>query len=310
MEEAKTKLKVYCETSEGMLSCRSTAFVMCDFVHIRLFANLAAIASAMAAFAGGIADAWRLEWSDAVNPAVWTLEEGWKRNNELQYYTVARRENAHIEDGRLVITARKETWPNRFYDSSAPTNDFAKGRKDAAYTSASLFTKGKLDFRYGKLEVRAKIPEGLGTWPAIWMCGVGMRWPKCGEIDVMEAVGHRPGRIFATTHWSDPETGEHVKNMGSITATPADGFHVYAVEWDENKIDYFYDGQKYHTQDISGLTDKDGFNPFRRPYFIRLNLAFGGRWGGRMGVDDTVLPVRYEIDYVRLYKRTIERSQQ
>ena len=75
------------------------------------------------------------------------------------------------------------------------------------------------------------------------------------------------------------------------------------MEWDENKIDYFYDGQKYHTQDISDLTDKDGFNPFRRPYFLRLNLAFGGGWGGRMGVDDTVLPARYEIDYMRLYKR-------
>ena len=278
-----------------------------SLVRIRLFALLTVAATAVAAFADGQADGWRLEWSDEfdgdkVNPAVWTFEEGWRRNNELQYYTVARSENARIEDGRLVITARKEKWPNRFYDPSAPTNDFKKGRAEASYTSASLFTKGKIEFQYGRLEVRAKIPEGLGTWPAIWMCGVGMRWPKCGEIDVMEAVGHRPGCIFATTHWANPETGEHVQKAGKIVATPADGFHVYAVEWDENKIDYFYDGEKYHSQDITGLTDKDGFNPFRRPYFIRLNLAFGGGWGGRMGVDDTVLPVRYEIDYVRLYK--------
>lgn len=234
---------------------------------------------------------WRLEWADEfdgheVNPAVWTFEEGWVRNDELQYYTVGRGENARIEDGKLVITARKEKWPNRFYSPSAPTNDFKKGRAEASYTSASLHSRGKFEFRYGKLEVRAKIPEGLGTWPAIWMCGSGMRWPKCGEIDVMEAVGYRPGLVFATTHWSDKDTGEHVKNCGKIKGTPSDGFHIYAVEWDENKIDYFYDGQKYHTQDISNLTDKDGFNPFRRPYFLRLNLAFGGRWGGRMGVGD------------------------
>ena len=144
-----------------------------SLVRIRLFALLTVAVTAVAAFADGQADGWRLEWSDEfdgdkVNPAVWTFEEGWRRNNELQYYTVAHSENARIEDGRLVITARKEKWPNRFYDPSAPTNDFTKGRKEASYTSASLFTKGKIEFQYGRLEVRAKIPEGLGTWPAIW----------------------------------------------------------------------------------------------------------------------------------------------
>ena len=250
---------------------------------------------------------WRLEWSEEfagheINSAVWTFEEGWVRNNELQYYTVGRKENAKIEDGKLVITARKERWPNRFYSPSAPTNNFKKGRAEASYTSASLHSRGKFEFRYGRLEVKAKIPEGLGTWPAIWMCGSGMRWPKCGEIDVMEAVGYRPGRVFATTHWADLKTGKHVQKGGFKDAAPADGFHLYGIEWDENRIDYFYDGEKYHTQDISGLTDRDGFNPFRQPFFLRLNLAFGGGWGGRMGVDDTVLPARYEIDYMRLYK--------
>jgi len=281
-----------------------------SLVHARLFAVLVVLVTATAAFADGRVDGWRLEWSDefdgeSINPAVWTFEEGWKRNNELQYYTVARQENARIEDGKLVITAQKERWPNRFYDPSVPTNDIKKGRAEASYTSASLFTKGKLDFQYGRLEVRAKIPKGLGTWPAIWMCGTKQRWPKCGEIDVMEAVGHRPGRIYATTHWADSETGKHVQKQGHIDAAPANGFHVYAVEWDENRIDYFYDGEKYHSQEVSGLTDKDGFNPFRQPHYLRLNLAFGGGWGGRMGVDDTILPVRYEIDYVRLYKNQI-----
>ena len=277
----------------------------------RLAIAFLAMAVGTVAFAAEAAPAdgeWRLAWADEfdgreVNPSSWTFEEGWVRNNELQYYTVGRKENARIEDGKLVITARKEAWPNRFYSPDAPTNDFKRGRAEASYTSASLHSRDKLDFQYGWLEVSAKIPQGLGTWPAIWMCGVGMRWPKCGEIDVMEAVGHRPDRVFATTHWADPETGEHVQEAGVKICTPSDGFHVYAVEWDENRIDYFYDGEKYHSQGISGLTDKDGFNPFRRPYFIRLNLAFGGGWGGRMGVDDTVLPVRYEIDYVRLYKR-------
>ena len=129
------------------------------------------------------------------------------------------------------------------------------------------------------------------------------QWPKCGEIDVMESVGHRPGLVFATTHWTDPATGEHAQKGESFRGSPDDGFHVYGIEWDENRIDYFYDGVKYNSQDISGLADKDGFNPFRHPFYLRLNLAFGGGWGGRMGVDDTALPARYEIDYARLYKR-------
>lgn len=251
---------------------------------------------------------WRLAWSDEfdgpeINPAVWSFEEGWLRNREAQYYTVARKENACIEDGCLVITARKERYPNSGYDPAAPTNSVAS-RKEADYTSASLLSRGKFDFLYGKVEVRAKIPESLGTWPAIWTCGREHPWPKCGEIDIMEAMGCEPGRVMTTTHWADPVTGKHVGKGGGVkNATPADGFHLYGIEWDESKIDYFYDGVKCHTQDITGLTDKDGFNPFRQPHYLRLNLAFGGGWAGRMGVDDTAFPIRYEIDYIRLYKR-------
>lgn len=259
----------------------------------------------MVLFAEGT-EAWRIEWQDEfdgpkINQSVWSFEEGFLRNNEPQYYTGERTENACLEDGKLVITARKEKWKNRHYMPNGPTNNMAFSVREANYTSASLLSKGKFDFMYGKLEVRARIPEALGTWPAIWTCGSKFGWPKCGENDIMEANGSITGAISSATHWAHPKTGKHITTWKELSGiSPSNGFHIYGMEWDENKIDYFYDGQLYRTQSIVDLTDESGFNPFRQPHYLRLNLAI---WD-KKGIDDSAFPLRYEIDYVRLYRRS------
>ena len=250
---------------------------------------------------------WTLVWAEEfdgpeIDASVWTFEKGFVRNHEAQYYT-DRPENARIEDGRLVIVARKEPWPNSAFDPAA-SGDWRKTAKEAGYTSASLHSRGKFDFCYGRLEVRAKVPESRGTWPAIWTCGRDFPWPRCGEIDVMETVGFEPGTVFATTHWADPATGGHASHGGRIGGvSPSDGFHLYGIEWDENAIIYTFDGRPYNVQPVADLTDAAGFNPFRQPHYLRLNLAIGGDWGGKKGIDDAPFPIRYEIDFVRLYKR-------
>ena len=181
--------------------------------------------------------AWSLVWSDEFDAAgapdagKWDYEEGFLRNDEKQWYTRDRRENARVEGGSLVIEARKEA--------------FERGQ----YTSASLVTRHRRSFLYGRLEVRAKLPRGRGMWPAIWMLGAnidGVGWPRCGEIDVMEHVGFVPGRVHATVH---TDAYNHVKgtqkgaqiDLGDLYDT----FHVYAVEWRPEKIDFFVDGRPY-----------------------------------------------------------------
>lgn len=221
------------------------------------------------------------------DPSTWGSETGLIRNQEAQYYTEARPENARVENGALVIEARKEEYAG------------------AHYTSASLNTLGKREFFRGRIEVRAKIPTGTGSWPAIWMMGTnigGVGWPECGEIDVMENVGYEPDTIYATVHTpgsvNDPgrvERGGHI----DIPA-PYGGFHVYAVEWREDRLEFFCDGTKYFAY------RKDDRYPaywrFDRPFYLLLNLAIGGTWGGAHGIDDAIFPLRYEIDYVRYYE--------
>jgi beta-glucanase (GH16 family) len=189
----------------------------------------------------------------------------------------------------LVIECRKERFkPARH----APV----------AYTSASLMTRGKTNFEYGRIEMRAKIPRGKGVWPAFWTVGADrthVDWPFCGEIDIMEFVGRDPDHIYGTIHFA--LDGKHAKDGGKIeTDRPFDDFHIYAIEWDPERIDFFFDDKKYHTV----LLDKAGQgadNPFRRPHYLKLNLALGGDWGGE--IDDSVLPQKFLIDYVRVYKR-------
>ncbi len=248
-----------------------------------LFAVLALVATT------GFAAEWKLVWSDEFNytghpdPAKWGYEHGFKRNNEAQFYTTNRLENARVENGNLVIEARKE--------------DFEKGR----FTSASLITKGKASWTYGRIEVRAKIPVARGSWPAIWMLGTSGGWPDKGEIDIMEAVGHETNKVFGTLH-AGPK---HDHSRGGKTTVPDLGadYHVFAAEWFPDRIDFFVDDQKYMSANKE--TDKQALPewPFDAPEYLLMNIAIGGAWGGKKGIDETAFPQRMLVDYVRVYQR-------
>lgn len=249
---------------------------------------------------------WRLVWSDEFDcdglpdPKKWVEEVGFVRNREEQYYTENRLENARVENGCLVIEARKEQFPNPAY---IPDSDDWRKAQFANVTSASLTTKGLAGWQYGRVEVMAKIPAGRGTWPAIWMLGTNITekgWPVCGEIDIMENVGKEPDNIYATVHFSPAKDVKHSSKGGKTAADkPWDGFHMYAVEWNSEKMDFFYDDRLYFT---FSLADSDfyGDNPFRKEFYLLINLAIGGAWGGE--VDSSIFPAKYLIDYVRVFE--------
>lgn len=237
----------------------------------------------------------KLVWSDEFDTSgvpdssKWGYETGYIRNNEMQYYT-NKPENARVEDGNLIIEARR--------DSSVIGNDTLK------VTSASLITKGKQEWTYGKIEVRAKIPSFLGSWPAIWMLGSNIGevgWPKCGEIDMMENVGFDPDTVHFNIH---TEAYNHVKgtNKGKkvYLKDAASEFHVYTLEWNEDKLDFFLDSVKVFTFNNEGK-GPDVW-PYDKPHYLILNLAVGGAWGGAKGVDLSALPQKFVIDYVRVYQ--------
>jgi len=235
---------------------------------------------------------WKLVWSDEFDvpglpdPKKWTYEEGKVRNGEAQYYTKARPENCRIEGGMLILEARKEP--------------FTGARGSGDYTSASIETKGLGSWQYGRLEMRARLPQGLGVWPAFWTLGVKDGWPACGEIDIMEFVGHTPDKVHGTLHWK--AAGKHASKGGSLTvARPWEDFHMYAVEWSADRIDFFYDDTKYDSIALA-QADDNGANAFRQPHYVKLNLALGGSWGGK--IDDAALPQKFIVDYVRVYQRT------
>ena len=262
----------------------------------------------------GYALLWHDEFdgSGLPDPAKWRFEGGFLRNDEEQYYTVGRTENARQEDGRLIIEARRERAANERHDPAAPADDWQRARKFGEYTSADLDTLGKFSFTYGRVEARAKLPKGKGMWPAFWMLGSNIEkvgWPVCGEIDVMEWVGKEPEQTHGTVHYADPKTGEHVgRGVGVDAADRGQGFHVYAAEWTPDRIDFLVDGKAFFGFDVADADPlgPDGqpdpaANPFRKPQHILLNLAVGGAWGGE--VDPSIFPQQYVVDYVRVYQR-------
>jgi beta-glucanase (GH16 family) len=241
---------------------------------------------------------WQLVWADEFDygnipdPARWSYEKGYIRNREAQYYTANRAENARIEDGCLVIEARAD---------SLPVNN----GKVAKITSAAIETRDHLSWKYGRVEVRAKIPVGKGTWPAIWMMPQDRSagWPACGEIDIMENVGFQPDVIHQTIH---TQAANHVKHNSHGTTTRvsrlADDFHVYAMQWDESSVQMFIDGkQTFEFQKPAGA-GPDVW-PFDKPFYVILNVAIGGAWGGQRGIDPAIFPCRMLVDYVRVYQR-------
>jgi len=255
---------------------------------------------------------WQLAWSDEFDDtglpdeAKWGYEEGFIRNRELQYYTRGRKENCWVDGGVLTLRARREQFPNPRFREGASADDWKGSRKTAEYTSASLTTRDTATWRYGRIEVRAKLPSGRGVWPAIWMLGAPkarMGWPACGEIDIMEYVGFQPDTIHANVHTAKYNHKKGNNKGAKITVErPYGAFHVYAIEWSGEKIDFFVDERKYFTYENEG-TGPDAW-PFDWPHYLILNIAVGGSWGGQKGVDEEIFPQTMEIDYVRVYKRS------
>lgn len=217
-------------------------------------------------------------------------KEGWY-NNELQYYAADRRENVRVEGGKLVIEARKE----RLADKP----DF--GGQD--YASGKIVTQGLADWKYGFIEVRAKLACGRGIWPAIWMLGSDGRggWPMMGEIDIMEHVGWDPGRVHGNVH---TKAYNHVAQTqkGSNTMVPdaCTAFHDYQLDWNEDRILIGIDGRAYMRFDNDKKGNRETW-PFASPEYLILNVAVGG-WGGQMGIDPAAFPSRMEVDYVRVWQ--------
>jgi beta-glucanase (GH16 family) len=210
---------------------------------------------------------------------------GWG-NGEAQYYTKQDLKNVNIENGILRIIARKDSFNSN------------------AYTSARLVTKSKADWLYGKFEIKAKLPKGRGTWPAIWMLPTANTygtWPKSGEIDIMEHVGYDLNRVHFTVHTEafNHTIGTQVgKNMIINDATEA--FHVYKAEWTPYGIRGYFDDTKVFEFSNYG----NGYRswPFDQKFHLLLNIAVGGAWGGAQGIDNTVFPATMEVDYVKMYK--------
>ncbi len=234
---------------------------------------------------------WSLVFADefdasgVLDAAKWGYELGYIRNNEKQYYT-SRSENVRVEGGNLVIEARKE--PYQGY----------------GYTSASINTLGRFELLYGKVEVRARLPTGNGSWPAIWMLGANraqVGWPTCGEIDIMENVGFDPLRIHSAVHTAAYNHTIGTQKTASVTIANPGEFHVYTMEWYADHLDAFVDGQKHFTFRNEGTGSRAW--PFDKPQYLLVNLAIGGSWGGQKGIDDSLFPQRYVVDYVRIYQQ-------
>ena len=240
---------------------------------------------------------WMLVWSDEFDynglpdETKWSYDtagndSGWG-NNELQCYTEKDADNSYVSDGTLKIVALREE----------------SGKKD--YTSARLVTKGKGDWLYGMVRVRAKLPTGRGSWPAIWMLPTDWEyggWPASGEIDIMENVGYEPEEIVATAHTAKYN---HVLNNQisgrHVVPDCFSEFHDYILEWDESSWRAYVDDRLIYVYENNG----QGFEswPFDKRFHLILNLAVGGNWGGKMGVDENLFPKVFEIDYVRVYQK-------
>lgn len=237
---------------------------------------------------------YRLVWADDFDtpglpdPSRWAYDTernrlGWY-NNERQYYAAARVQNSVVEGGRLRITARRESL------SSLP--DWG----GQAYSSVRLITRGQAAWTYGFFEIRAKMPCGTGTWPAIWMLGTGGRWPDDGEIDIVEHVGRNPGEILGTVH--TPITGGAGNGSRTPLATACTQFHDYQLHWTADEIAIGVDGRIYHRY-RNPRTGRAAW-PFDAPQYLLLNIAIGGTLGGT--VDDSIFPRTMEVEHVRVWQ--------
>ena len=229
--------------------------------------------------------------ADTLNTNWWTYELGdgcpnlcgWG-NNELEYY---RKENTSIVDGNLVITAKKQNYGDR------------------EYTSSRLVTKGKKQFKFGRVDVRAALPEGKGLWPAVWMLGSNIdavQWPACGEIDIMELTGDLPNRVLGTVHYG-ANISEHQYKTGSKYLTGTDNFqdefHVFSIVWEADLIEFYVDDELYHTITPASLNGAP--YPFNKNFFFIMNVAVGGNLPGNPDAS-TAFPQFMIVDYIRVFQ--------
>ena len=233
--------------------------------------------------------AWADEFSgDALDLSSWVYDVGngsggWG-NNEWQYYTSGT-SNCNVANGKLIITAKKE--------SQGGSN----------YTSARIKTLGKREFQYGRIDIRARLPKGQGIWPALWMLGANFPsagWPVCGELDIMELIGHQPNRVHGTAHFgSAPPSTQRTASYGLSSGNFSDAFHVFTLKWENNLVEWYVDDVKFHT-----LTPANtgGIYPFNQKFFFIFNVAVGGNWPGYPDAT-TVFPQTMEVDYVRVFQK-------
>ena len=212
------------------------------------------------------------KWGYDIGKGDW----GWG-NNELEYYT-NRRENSIVQGGVLKVTAMKEDY------------------NGSGYTSARLITKNKFAFTYGKVEIRAKLPAGVGTWPATWMLGsdnATVGWPKCGEIDIMEHLGRTLNTIYGTLHYPG-RSGGNADGSTTVIANVTTDFHIYSMDWSAGAVKLYVDGVLFHT-----TVNSPGM-PFNHDFFFIVNMALGGNFGGPL--DPAFTKATMEVDYIRVYK--------
>jgi len=249
---------------------------------------------------------YKLVWADEFNKdgipdsTNWTYEKGFVRNEEAQWY---QEENAFCKNGFLVIEAKRETKPNPNYIEGS--KDWRKNRTQINYTSTCLISRGLQTWQYGRFEMKARIDISNGLWPAWWTLGVNGRWPANGEIDIME---YYRGKLLANIACLDsnkrPEWFSKVRSTDTLGGKKwASQFHVWRMDWTKDYIALFVDDQLLNKVSLYALVNKDGtgFNPFKQPHYMLLNLAIGGANGGNP--DDTEFPKKFEVDYVRVYQQ-------
>lgn len=269
---------------------------------------------ATAQSSGIVKEGWRLIWNDefdgdgGLDSDKWDFEKGFVRNYEMQWYA---RENAFQRDGKLIIEARQDDFPCPDYD--ADETNWRTSRERVRYTSASVITRGKFSFQYGRVEVAARIPVCKGAWPAIWLLGSDLPWPANGEIDMLEYYQHQGvPTILANACWAG-DTEEDTQWDSSCTPLThfsdrdpawATRFHVWSMEWDKDNIRLYLDNELLNHIDlrrtINGKARGTGINPFHSPQYLLLNLALDTRVKELNPAD---FPMRYEIDYVRVYQK-------
>lgn len=253
-------------------------------------------------------EGYTLVWADEFNedgrpdPANWTYEHGFSRNREEQWYQP---DNAFCENGLLVIEGRRERVKNPGHDPDS--NHWKTQRRSARYTSSSLITQGLHSWQYGRFEMRARFEAKDGLWPAFWSLGIDGGWPQNGEIDIME---YYRGKILANFFWGSEQRWTPKKKVAHRSLDSfadrdwAENFHIWRMDWNEERIQLFVDDELLNEINVADTFNPPGNpveNPFRQPHYLLVNLAIGGNSGG--DPSRTPFPVRYEIDYVRVYQK-------